>query len=74
MKKKNGTSAGIPRPSGERSSPVGNAPREVRPRWIPFYFRFLFFPFFFCPWLFPHDRGRTGAELVQVHLPRYMVG
>lgn len=31
MKKKNGTSAGIPRPSGERSSPVGNgnANREV---------------------------------------------
>ncbi|KAK4123164.1 hypothetical protein N657DRAFT_574135 [Parathielavia appendiculata] len=28
MKKKNGTSAGIPRPSGERTSPVGNVPRE----------------------------------------------
>ncbi|KAK4106056.1 hypothetical protein N658DRAFT_482003 [Parathielavia hyrcaniae] len=30
MKKKNGTSAGIPRPSGERNSPgpVGNVPRE----------------------------------------------
>ncbi|KAL2136646.1 hypothetical protein VTI74DRAFT_2378 [Chaetomium olivicolor] len=28
VKKKNGTSAGIPRPSGERSSPVGAAARE----------------------------------------------
>lgn len=47
MKKKNGTSAGIPRPSGERNSPVGNgnANREVRNHLIPF--PPLFLPFVF---------------------------
>jgi hypothetical protein len=49
MKKKNGPSAGIPRPSGERSSPVGNgnAAREVRICSSSFLF-FLFFFFLFC--------------------------
>jgi hypothetical protein len=45
MKKRNGPSAGIPRPSGERSSPVSNVPREVRYDSFPPFLSesFLFF-------------------------------